>query len=114
MQEKNSWILDKSLINRKKEENFVACFSVLLFLFLCFSGILGVGVQELFFVNIKFEEQTPKGQSSQRVSVFDDGSFTWSSDWIFDTPGEYELSMWEGADKFYSLYLNKWTETVVM
>ncbi|XP_034562845.1 polycystic kidney disease 1 like 1 [Notolabrus celidotus] len=57
------------------------------------TGTLQEGGQELSFVSVEFEEPTPKGQSSQHVSVFDDGSFGCSSDWIFDTPGKYKLNI---------------------
>ncbi|XP_065805230.1 polycystin-1-like protein 1 [Labrus bergylta] len=57
------------------------------------TGIPGVGGTELSFVNIEFENPTPKGQSPRHVRVFDDGSFSWSADWIFETPGKYKLNI---------------------
>ncbi|XP_074549754.1 polycystin-1-like protein 1 [Halichoeres trimaculatus] len=57
------------------------------------TGDLAVGGQGLSFVKVEFEGRTPKGQSSQHVSVFDYGSFAWSSDWIFAAPGKYKLNV---------------------
>lgn len=44
------------------------------------------------YVTVEVGETTLRGQSSQRVSVLDDGSFVVSSRWILETPGKYELS----------------------
>ncbi|XP_008299033.1 polycystic kidney disease 1 like 1 [Stegastes partitus] len=55
------------------------------------TGILGLGGQDLSYVSVELLETTSKGQSSARVSVLDDGSFTASFDWIFKNPGKYEI-----------------------
>ncbi|XP_028425777.1 polycystic kidney disease 1 like 1 [Perca flavescens] len=57
------------------------------------TGILGLGGKDLSYVDVEFQETSPKGQSSQRVNVLDDGSFLVSSDWILETPGKYELNV---------------------
>lgn len=59
---------------------------------LWFLGILALGGLDLSYVTINIQDMTYKGQSSHHVSVLDDGSFSVSSDWILETPGELELS----------------------
>ncbi|XP_045922035.1 polycystic kidney disease 1 like 1 [Micropterus dolomieu] len=57
------------------------------------TGILGLRGQDLSHVTVEFQETTPRGQSSHRVNLLDDGSFVVSSDWILETPGKYELNV---------------------
>ncbi|KAA8580858.1 hypothetical protein FQN60_013816 [Etheostoma spectabile] len=57
------------------------------------TGILGLGGQDLAYVDVEFQEMSPKGQSSHQVKVLDDGSFLLSTDWILETPGKYELNV---------------------
>ncbi|XP_041670635.1 LOW QUALITY PROTEIN: polycystic kidney disease 1 like 1 [Cheilinus undulatus] len=57
------------------------------------TGLFGIGGQEFSSVSIEFEAPTPTGHSLHRVSVFDDGSFAWSADWIYETPGQYSLTV---------------------
>uniref|UniRef100_A0A3B5BJT4 Polycystin 1 like 1, transient receptor potential channel interacting n=1 Tax=Stegastes partitus TaxID=144197 RepID=A0A3B5BJT4_9TELE len=58
-------------------------------------------------------ETTSKGQSSARVSVLDDGSFTASFDWIFKNPGKYEIRKFTRANLCSFLELHSALHNVV-
>lgn len=80
---------------------------IVLFL-LWFSGILGLGRQDLSYVTVEIQETTHKGQSSHHVSVLDDGSFVVSSDWILKTPGKHELSESARTNTFLFCFFKCW------
>lgn len=70
--------------------------------FLCvYSGIGGFGEKNLSYVTVEFLNATSTGQSSQRVHVLDDGSFTSSSDWTLEHPGTYQISTYKYKSKRY-------------
>ncbi|XP_029978909.1 polycystic kidney disease 1 like 1-like [Sphaeramia orbicularis] len=57
------------------------------------TGISGLKEQDFSDVTVEFHGMTPRGQSSHRVSVQDDGSFAVSSEFSLEAPGEYDINV---------------------
>ncbi|XP_045066252.1 polycystic kidney disease 1 like 1 [Coregonus clupeaformis] len=55
------------------------------------TGIQGLGGENLSSVDVQFSGRSHKGQSFHSVIVQDDGFFTFSSDWMLENPGTYQI-----------------------
>nr|XP_046146915.1 polycystic kidney disease 1 like 1 [Oncorhynchus gorbuscha] len=73
------------------------------------TGIYGLEGENLSSVDVQFSGKAHKGQSSHSVIVQDDGFFTFSSDWMLENPGTYQIKISVSnllSQLFSSLYLS--------
>lgn len=71
------------------------------------SGIYGLEGENLSSVDVQFSGKGHKDQSSHTVIVQDDGFFTFSSDWMLENPGTYQISMSKQIDVLFFIHGNK-------
>ncbi|KAL1006596.1 hypothetical protein UPYG_G00074250 [Umbra pygmaea] len=57
------------------------------------TGIHGLGRENLSFVDVQFSGRSLIDRSSHSIIIQEDGFFTFSSDWILENPGTYQINV---------------------